>query len=1293
MNRTPEDPLATFHPTVAAWFRERLGPPSPVQSEGWPLLRSGRNALLAAPTGSGKTLAAFLVALDGLLRRGCELADETTILYISPLKALGNDVQKNLLSPLEELRERDPSLPEIRVSVRSGDTKQSERQAMIRKPPQVLVTTPESLYVLLTSQGGRSMLQTVRTVIVDEIHAVCANRRGAHLGLSLERLAALAGEFQRIGLSATQKPIEDVARFLVGAGRDCEIVDRGHLRELDLRVCLPSAELSAVASEDHWRDVTEQCITFVREHRTTLVFANTRKVAERLARRLSEVLGTDAVTSHHGSLSRERRLDAEQRLKNGELRALVATASLELGIDIGDVDLVVQVGVTASIAQLLQRVGRAGHGVGRIPKGRLFPLTQDELVTAAALMQSVDARELDALPPRDQPLDILAQQVVAASVARDWTLPELHAACARAAHFQSLDEQVFRDVVDLHLGGRHALLHLDLTTDTLRATKRARLPALSGGGAIPDTAEYEVRLEPEGIKVGTLDEDFAIESTTGDVFQLGNTSWRIVKIESGRVRVVDAEGAPPSMPFWFGEGPSRSSALTGSVQSIRRRSPGTPIPGFEEDARAALDAFLDSGREDLGVVPDGTQIVLERFFDESGGTQLVIHAPFGARVNRAFGLALRKKFCRGFGFELQAAANEDAIVLSLGPMHSFPLDDVFGYLHPDTAREVLTQAVLATPMFLTRWRWNVGRSLVRPRSSGGKRVPPQIQRMRADDALAEAFPEALACGENLPAGDLPVPMDHPLIRQTIEDCLEQQMDVEGLISLLSGLRDGTIERRVIDRPSPSRFAQAILNAAPYMFLDDAPLEERRTQAVRSRHAGTSDTELGALDPQAVLQVRDEAWPDPGDANELHEILSWIGFVTDEEARGSSWTSWVEELREAGRIETEGGRIFATGMPRDSVSLWRGRLEALGPVQAPLDDPALLALEGEGAILRIELDGKTHWCERRLLARIHRRTLDGLRRAIRPVSAADFLHFLARYQHAHEAARLDGAAGLSELIAQFSGLDAPARALESIFRSRMTNYRSDWLDQLTLGGEVVWLRLWGAGRGAVKSTPLAVLPRRDLLPWLAWRGVHDESALTASALTLLDALRSAGASFPTDLQAQARLLQSQFEEGLAELVSRGLATCDSFAALRALAVAPSKRGPNALSFGVGRVSAIPEVTIDPDPDFVLDRLLDRYGVVFYRLMERERIRLPWRDVLRCARQRELAGTLRGGRFVEGFSGEQYARAETIPQLRAARDRDEEPVLEVPAADPLNLRGILTHEARVAINSRTTVALYE
>src|SRR6266581_2290420 len=927
--------LAGFHPAIERWFASRFREPTEPQRRAWPLIQAGRDALIAAPTGSGKTFAAFLAAIDSLLRQGLAgtLGDGTQVVYVSPLKALSNDVQKNLAEPLAEIRHTLEGLclpdVEIRTLVRTGDTPAPARQEMVRRPPHILVTTPESLYLILTSERAREMLRGLRTVIVDEIHAVARDKRGSHLALTLERLEHLAGRrLQRIGLSATQKPIEEIAQFLVGTRRapDPEplapaVIDSGHARTLDLAIEIPSSPLEAVMAAEVWDEIYERLVQLISEHRTTLVFVNTRRLAERLTLHLSERLGADQVTSHHGSLSKEKRLDAESRLKEGKLKALVATASLELGIDIGAVDLVCQIGSTRSIATLLQRVGRSGHHLAAVPKGRVFPLSRDELIECAALLRAARERELDRLIIPRHPLDILAQQVVAAVACEEWDDGALYELVRGAHPYRDLSRKDFDAVVQMladgfttRRGRRGAYVHYDGVNRRLKARRGARLAALTSGGAIPDVGDYRVLLEPTDTFVGTLNEDFAIESMPGDIFQLGNTSYLIRKIESGQVRVVDAQGQPPSIPFWLGEAPSRTAELSQEVSRLRGDiadrldAPAEAIAwlvsevGLSEAAALQIVEYLVATHKILGVIPTQQTLVLERFFDEAGGMQLVLHAPFWSRVNRAWCLALRKRFCRSFNFELQAAATEDAIVISLGPHHSFPLDDVFQYLKPATAEQLLVQAMLDAPMFGTRWRWNATRALAVLRARGGKKVPTPLQRMEAEDLVAAVFPDQLACPENL-VGDREIP-DHPLVKQTIKDCLLEAMDFPGLKRVLEAMEAGGFTLIARDTPEPSPLSHAVLNAKPYAFLDDAPLEERRTQAVITRRGLDVKTaeEFGKLDQAAIDRVKEEAWPEIGSADELHDALLVMGAIPNAECgvRNAEWQGWFGQLVQAGR---------------------------------------------------------------------------------------------------------------------------------------------------------------------------------------------------------------------------------------------------------------------------------------------------------------------------------------------------------------------------------------------------------
>jgi len=1411
-------PLSSFHPVIARWFEQRFGEPTAPQRLGWQAIREGRHTLIAAPTGSGKTLAAFLEELDRLFREGLEapLPDETRVVYVSPLKALSADIHLNLAEPRREIRklaeETGLEAPRITAAIRSGDTPTSERAAMLRKPPHILVTTPESLYLMLTAQRSREMLRTVRTVIVDEIHAVLESRRGAHLALTLERLAHVALQpIQRIGLSATMEPIEEVGKWLVGqhdhpspstAPASPTIINQGHRRTLDLALEMPGSPLEAVMAGEVWGEIYDRLAELIKSHQTTIVFVNTRRLAERVSRHLAERVGEDAVTAHHGSLSKETRLDAEERLKAGKLKALVATASLELGIDIGHVDLVAQIGTPRRISTFLQRVGRSGHTVHGTPKGRLFPLTRDELVESTALIRSVRQGHLDRLIIRDKPLDVLAQQIVAESAGEDWDLDEMFRLVRRAYPYRSLGRSEFDEVVQMlaqgfstSRGRRGALIHHDTVNGRIKGRRGARMLAITSGGAIPDNADFRVILEPENTFIGTVNEDFAVESLQGDIFQLGNMSWRILRVQQGTVRVADAHGQPPSIPFWLGEAPARSNELSAAVAELRgevekrledrvhatawvasvlgctgekdchpERSEGSartqgdpsvaPLPQDDNYAAAhQLVEYLAESKRLLGTLPTQDTIVAERFFDEAGGMQLVIHSPFGSRVNRAWGLALRKRFCRQFNFELQAAATEDALLLSLGPQHSFPLDSVFKFLHPDTVEGILVQALLDAPMFGTHWRWNATIALAIARSRNGRKTPPQIQRMQSEDLLAAAFPHAVACLENIP-GDREVP-DHPLVRQTIDDCVHEIMDLDLLTSLLRRIHAGEINCVARDLPEPSPLAHEILNARPYAFLDDAPAEERRTLAVYTRRAfePSSADDLGALDPAAIERVRDEAWPEVRDADELHDALLTSGFLTEAEGisgrEGQSWSGFWSELLDAGRARrvtlgdgqalwvateraSEVSRLAGPIGREDSLrELFRGRVGIVGPTTAAQlaaslhvtesdADIALAALESEGTVLRGRFSTSygepaiLEWCDRRLLARIHRYTLNRLRAEIEPVSAADFMRFLFAWQHVDPAERMAGLEGLAAVIAQLDGFELAAAGWESdVLSSRVVDYDPMLLDTLCMMGRVAWGRLAGqrslpratergsgGAAGPIRSTPIALFLREHVAGWLAERN-GTEHPLASYAEIVRETLQQRGASFFHELTATSGLLPTQVEQALGELAGLGFVTSDSFAGLRALLTPSSKRKPLAAArrryrtapYGIesaGRWSLLARGGEARATELHARTLLRRYGIVFKRLLARETGAPPWRELLMAYRRLEARGEIRGGRFVSGMSGEQFALPEAVGQLRGIRRMEGGGhLVAVGAVDPLNLTGIITPGERVAGVTRSRI----
>lgn len=1333
--------LSHFDPLVQEWFASRFQGATEPQVRGWADIAAGRDVLISAPTGSGKTLAAFLICLDRLVRAAQlgELPDETQVVYVSPLKALSNDVHKNLAVPLSQIaalaEAKGIALAPIRTAVRTGDTPVHERQQMTKHPPHILVTTPESLFILMTAEKPRANLQTTQTIIADEIHAIADDKRGSHLALTLARLDALVERSgrrkpQRIGLSATVRPIETVADYL---SNRAVTVDAGHRREMDLSIEVPNDELGAVATSEMWAEIYDRIARHIAEHRTTLIFVNTRRLSERVSHALAERLGEGVILPHHGSLSRQMRLDAETRLKAGELRAVVATASLELGIDIGTVDLVIQIGSTRSIAVALQRIGRSGHWVGAKPRGIILPTTRDELIECAAIVHAIRSGELERIEIPENALDILAQQIVAETAADAWQEDDLYQLVRCAYPYRNLERSTFDSVVEMlaegiatSRGRSGAMLHRDQVNGRVRGRRGARLAAITSGGAIPESAAYSVILQPEGKTIGTLDEDFAVESLTGDVFLLGTQSWRIRHVMQGRVYVDDAHGAAPSVPFWLGEAPGRSKELSASVSRVRARmlEPAgaewlKEECGLDDAGATQAIAYVSCGVAALGALPSSHTVVAERFFDEAGGMQLILHAPFGSRVNRAWGLALRKRFCRTFNFELQAAATDNGIVISLSDRHAFPLELVFEFLNSATAGDVLTQAMLDAPMFGARWRWNATRALAILRSRAGRKVPAPIQRMRSDDLLASVFPDQVACAENL-TGPVRIP-DHPLVNETIANCLHEAMDLSGLQDVLRGIETGAIRTVAIDAPGPSVFSHEILNANPYAYLDDAPLEERRARAVQLRRTLPADAAdgSGVLDPAVIEQVAAESWPDVRDSDELHDAL--LTLITMPPAR--EWASFYDELASTGRASVliRKDRPFwvsteKRGQAGDVLATLRGWMESTGPVTASSlaeklafsredIDTALAQLEAEGQVLRgrytpASAGGEIEWCNRRVLARIHRTTLGRLRREIEPVTAQQFHSFLCRWQHIAPGAQLHGADGVLEIVHQLQGYEIPAAAWESqILPMRVANYKPELLDEVCLSGEVTWARVSphpaledGEGKRirATRIAPIALLLREDA-SWLIGgrpNGGTSES-LSAAAQDVLGALERERALFFGDLFRTTHRLSSEVEDGLWELVAAGLVTADGFENLRAL-IDPKRRkgegrGRQARPrHSAGRWALVPRNGDSPDQiEKWAAQLLLRWGVLLRDLLAREAGAPPWRDLLPVLRRLEARGLIRGGRFVSGFTGEQFARTEALDLLRAVRRSGEADALaDVPSADPLNLTGIILPGPRVS-----------
>jgi len=1489
-------PLSWAHPLVAEWFVNKFATPTEPQELGWPHILAGRTTLISAPTGSGKTLAAFLACIDRLVRKALngDLRDRTEVLYISPLKALGNDIQKNLEVPLGEILqmagERGLLMPQIRTAVRTGDTLMHERRAMLKHPPHILVTTPESLYILLTAESSRKILRDVETVIVDEIHAVADDKRGAHLTLSLERLEALTYRPPvRIGLSATQKPIEDVAHFLAGNGRpDPVVVNIGHKRKLDLAVEIPATLLGPIATNEMWEEIYARIAELAEQHRSTLVFVNTRRLVERVSHHLAERLGDDRVGAHHGSLSRKIRLAAENKLKEGQIKVLVATASLELGIDIGTVDLVIQISSPRAIAVALQRVGRSGHWRGAVPKGRFFVTTRDELLECAALVRAIRQGDLDRLMIPDSPLDVLAQQIVATCAATGqvgtgalarpveqrstqnsfagealapqepnqndpgWDEDDLFSLITRAYPYRNLSRETFNSILEMlsegiaaRRGRYGAYLHHDRVNRKLRARRGARLAAITSGGAIPETALFTVVAQPEGVVVGTLDEDFAIESNAGDIMLLGNTSWRIHRVEgkSGRVLVENAHGAPPTVPFWNGEAPARTQELSLHVAELRREisqrlqsvSPVSLSPkdpkvaetiswlmqecGLDESGATQSIQYILEGRAVLGDVPTQSTIIAERFFDEGGGMQLVIHAPFGARINKAWGLALRKRFCRSFNFELQAAATDNGLNIALAEQHSFPLGDVFHFLNAETVQPILEQAALASPIFGTRWRWDANRALALLRFQGGKKVPPQIQRIRSDDLLASVFPDVAACQENI-AGDIQIP-DHPLVAEVMKDVLTEAMDIEGVKELLRRMEDGRIRCIAVDTPVPSQFSHEILNANPYAYLDDAPLEERRARAVEMRRMLPESVleEVGKLDAAAIEQVRQEAWPDVRDADELHDVLHTLvalpeftwgqppsavrlsgaeqSFSLDAKGNralvertaeggylhASRWSAYFEALHQAGRavqgrdgdhrywVATERAKTFSVFFPdgrfetapvevgqatpsKDDalLALVTGWMSHIGPTTASglggllgiassEIDKALLRLEASGSILRGNFTGvssarspesgvelrstgrvgapvptwpmETEWCDRRLLARIHRLTVATLRKQIEPVTPAQFMRWLLRWQHIAPGSQVQGERSTLEVIRQLQGFEIPANAWERhVLAHRIADYDPKWLDQLCLTGAVGWGRLSphpatleaSEGNGRRRVIPTSVAPVtffvREEADWMTpHHGSGDSKGLSAVGKQVLEYLRQRGASFFADIVRATGKLKAEIETGLWELVAAGLVTADGFDNLRSLIDPKRRSGQGSGRSTRPRHSSGRWAILHTDSAVEHDRtveatawmLLKRYGVVFRDLLARESNLPKWRELQIAFRRLEARGEIRGGRFVDGFVGEQFALPVAVESLRATRKvAPSGGILTISASDPLNLIGIIVPGERVPAISGKTVS---
>ena len=1374
------------HPLIKEWFRKRFHKPSPPQEAGWPIIATAPHTLITAPTGSGKTLAAFMVSINNLAEQALakELEDGVQVIYVSPLKALSNDVEKNLTQPLEEighlLASKGCHENAIRVGLRTGDTSPKDRQRLVKKPPHILVTTPESLYLLLTSEKARHILKPANTIIVDEIHALAGNKRGSHLSLTMARLDSFANHpLRRIGLSATVKPIELIAQFLSPSGKGghlAQIVEIPNSRNFDLEIVTPISPLEAVLTHEGWQEVYDKLTHLISSHRSTLIFVNTRRMAERITHQLSQKLGSDAIRSHHGSLSKEKRWEAENLLKSGSIKGIIATASLELGIDVGYIDLVCQVGSPRSLGAFIQRIGRAGHSLGLTPKGRLFALTRDELIECGALIQGLSKGAMDAIAVPDSPIDILAQQIVAAVAVDEWDEDSLFQMIRTSYPFRNLSQEKFSETLSMLSFGlsettrKGAYIHWDQVNHKLRPRKSAKLSALMSAGAIPEQNLYRVVIEAENTFVGTIDEDFAIESQRGDIFLLGNNSWQINRVTSGQVLVRDVHGAPPTIPFWFGEAPGRTIELSSEVSDLRQHiadyidsdSKSDAISYLQQTCGMNIDAaeqawsYLVAAKTALGQIPTGEIVIFERFFDDTQGMQVVIHAPFGAKINRAFGLALRKRFCRNFDFELQALADDNGLVLSTGPAQSFEIDTLFNLVTPNNLRDVLVQALLAVPMFQVRWRWNLTRSLAILRQKFGKRVPPHLQRFQADDLLTAVFPAQTQCFEHR-VGDIPLP-DHPLVEQTVEDCLFEGMDYQELHKTLERKKEGLIQFVAKETREASPMAHELLTAAPYTFLDDTGLENRRTRAVSlNRSLSLAEVaDLTHLSPSAIDQVAEEAWPLVRNSDEMYDIaLQWILIPGK---NSSQWQVYLDSLMEDGRLrqvelhqqscyypsikiheisalfEEVGVDTLVKDTNPTITAIVRGYMESLGVstiekvsrfsgLNKPQILKALLNLQNTGQVAQGYFDnrlikGESQWCERRLLFRIHRLTVNQQRKKIKPATLQQFQRFLCQHQGLRVITQenrdeIDGPS-LMGCLDQLCLFSAPINVWEEeIIKSRVPEFHPRDLDELGSQGNLLFSRAKpkpheGSGHTSerVRVNMAIMFFARDQLGLIASPDEDDTDHLSGEAKKTLEVLHNRGALFFHDLVQELKAPMTRVELGVTELITKGYITTDRFGAVR-----PNENKAKAKRYrssslahqspfdSCGRISIMPKPIRDIEEEESIemwaDILLGRYGILFRDLLRREPLAPQWGELSRLLRYKELTGEIIGGRFVKGVGGEQFATKEAFQELRSQVDTppNVEELYILSGCDPANMSFLEEEELRVAFQPQNRVAILD
>ena len=1337
-----------FAPATREWFQGAFAGPTPVQERGWQEVAAGRHVLMAAPTGSGKTLAAFLWCIDRLTNEPAPPeAERCRVLYVSPMKALAHDVDRNLRSPLVGIGHQMQSLglaaPDISVAIRTGDTPTEARRSMERHPPDILITTPESLYLLLTS-SARRILASVRWLIVDEIHSVAATKRGSHLALSLERLCALTKvEPQRIGLSATQRPLEEVARFLGGTSREVAIVDAGRLKTMEITVEVPVDDMSRLTVEDEdgkpagsiWPAIYPRLLALIREHRSTIVFVNSRRLAERLAARINELAGDELVLAHHGSIAREQRLLIEDQLKAGVVRGLIATSTLELGIDMGAVDLVLQVEAPPSVAAGIQRVGRAGHSVGEVSRGVVIPNFRGGLLESAAVVEGMLEGRIESTTVPRKPLDVLAQQIVAMCAMDEWRVDELAVVVRRAYPYSELGPLALESVLDM-LSGRYPSddfaelrprIVWDRIAGTLRGRAGAQRLAVTNPGTIPDRGLYTVNLVDNGRRVGELDEEMVYESRVGETFILGASTWRIAEIGQSQVLVTPAPGEPGKVAFWKADGPSRpvelGLALGKMVRELRALAPEKAAErlrvraGFDDRAIKNLLAYLDDQAAATGAVPDDRTVVVERFRDEVGDWRVCVHTPLGGRVHAPLALALESRLQDRLGIDARALWTDDGIALHLPDVETPPsLDELM--LDPEEAEALVEAHLPGSALFAGRFRENAARSLLLPRRRPGQRTPLWQQRMRSASLLKVA-------------GQYP---DFPILAETWRECMADHFDMTALMTLLRGIRSREIRVVAVDTERASPFASSLLFSyvAEFMYAGDSPLAERRAQAL------TLDRELLAellgsedlrelLDPEAIAAVEVElqgllAERFPRDPDEAHDLLVRLGDLSDAEAsaRGipQEWLQTLERERravvvraagesrwiateDAGRYRGALGTSLPVGLPEAFLAPGARPLESLAkrwarthvpfvtadlaarwglPVVAVEEALAQLASRGDivAGEFRRAAEGR-EYCHPEVLRMLRRRSLAALRREVESVAPVVLARFLPSWHGI--GAKASGVDRLLEVVFQLQGLALPASVVErDVIAGRVANYNPRLLDELVSMGEVVWV-----GRGGLGATDgrVALYLRGDA-PRLAPEPVDPPSGDLQNRLR--EHLRARGASFFRDLyRAGGGGDEEAMLDALWDLVWSGEVTNDTFAPLRLLGPAARRpaRGPRLPRLtqprASGRWSLVAEMTgagAVPTERMHAQAgvLLQRHGVLTREAVVAEGWPGGFAGLYPVLRAMEESGRIRRGYFVEGLGGSQFALPGAVDRLRSLREPNAA-VVALAACDPANVYGAI------------------